>query len=299
MTPAGGRNDLVAPNDGFQGMDAGWDPVWDAATRVDSLGWVAEMRIPFSQLRFREGERQVWGVNFRRDILHAGEGGGLGVEAVNRKRPGFVLRTPVGAGGRAPARVDWKSFRTLSRARPTTSALVAGNPFDDGSVYGGSAGLDLKYGLTGGLTLDATVNPRLRSEWRRDPAVVNLTAFETFFEERRPFFVEGAGLFGFGGLEGLRFFYSRRVGQRPARSIVPGGFVDQPTQSTILGAAKISGRTDSGWVVAFMNATTQRENARISPGVGAPVFEVPVHPLSNIAALRLRRDIREGDQYIG
>ena len=298
VTPAGGRNDLVAPNDGFQGMDAGWDPVWDATTRVDSLGWVAEMRIPFSQLRFREGERQVWGVNFRRDILHAGEA----VDWAWRPSTESGLASSFGhllglEGVRRPSRLEVLPY-AVTRASFDQRADPA-SPFDDGSVYGGSAGLDLKYGLTGGLTLDATVNPDF-GQVEADPAVVNLTAFETFFEERRPFFVEGAGLFGFGGLEGLRFFYSRRVGQRPARSIVlGGGFVDQPTQSTILGAAKVSGRTDSGWVVAFMNATTQREIARISPGEGAPVFERPVHPLSNVTALRLRRDMRDGDSYIG
>ena len=299
VTPAGGRNDLVAPNDGFQGMDAGWDPVWDAATRVDSLGWVAEMRIPFSQLRFREGERQVWGVNFRRDILHAGEA----VDWAWRPSTESGLASSFGhllglEGVRRPERLEVLPY-AVTRASFDQRADPA-SPFDDGSVYGGAVGLDLKYGLTGGLTLDATVNPDF-GQVEADPAVVNLTAFETFFEERRPFFVEGAGLFGFGGLEGLRFFYSRRVGQRPARSIrvLSGGFVDQPTRSTILGAAKISGRTDSGWVVAFMNATTQRETARISPGADGPIFEMPVDPLSNITAMRLRRDMREGDSYIG
>ncbi len=300
VTPAGGRNDLVAPNDGFQGMDAGWDPVWDAATLVDSAGWVAEMRIPFSQLRFREGERQVWGVNFRRDILHAGEA----VDWAWRPSTESGLASSFGhllglEGVRRPERLEVLPY-AVTRASFDQRADPA-SPFDDGSVYGGAVGLDLKYGLTGGLTLDATVNPDF-GQVEADPAVVNLTAFETFFEERRPFFVEGAGLFGFGGLEGLRFFYSRRVGQRPALragSRSRGSFVDQPTQSTILGAAKVSGRTDSGWVVAFMNATTQRENARVTEGPGAPVTEVPVDPLSNITALRLRRDLREGDSYIG
>ncbi|MDE2980577.1 MAG: DUF5916 domain-containing protein [Gemmatimonadota bacterium] len=299
VTPAGGRNDLVAPNDGFRGMDAGWDPVWDAATRVDSAGWVAELRIPFSQLRFREGGRQVWGVNFRRDILHAGEA----VDWAWRPSTESGLASSFGhllglEGVRRPSRLEVLPY-AVTRASFDQRADPA-SPFDDGSVYGGAVGLDLKYGLTGGLTLDATVNPDF-GQVEADPAVVNLTAFETFFEERRPFFVEGAGLFGFGGLEGLRFFYSRRVGQRPAiRAIGPqGSFVDQPTQSTILGAAKISGRTDSGWVVAFMNATTQRENARIALGAGSHVIERPVEPLSNITALRLRRDMRDGDSYIG
>ena len=298
VTPAGGRNDLAAPNDSPRGADSGWDPVWDVVTEVDSLGWVAEMRIPFSQLRFREGERQIWGINFRREILHAGEGvewnwnpptvsgwasqfGHLvGLEDV--RRPGRVELLPY-----AVTRATYDQ-----RANPLS-------PFDDGSAYWGSAGLDLKYGLTSGLTLDATINPDF-GQVEADPEVVNLTAYETFLDERRPFFVEGSGLFGFGGLERQRFFYSRRIGQRPAISARgQGTYVDQPTASTILGAAKVSGRTESGWVIGFVNATTQRETARVAEGDDTPFTEVPVDPLSNITALRVRRDLRNGDSYLG
>lgn len=298
VTPAGGRNDLVAPNDGYQGIDAGWDPVWDAATRVDSLGWVAEMRIPFSQLRFGEQENQVWGINFRRDIFHLGEGVTWSWRPPTE--PGWTSQFGhlLGLKGiRRPARLEVMPYGVThasydQRADPAS-------PFDDGSVTGGTVGVDLKYGLTGGLTLDATTNPDF-GQVEADPAVVNLSAFETRFEERRPFFVEGSGLFGFGGLEGLNFFYSRRVGQRPALSAYgKGAHVDQPRASTILAAAKITGRTDSDLVVAFMNATTQREMARFTDGTDMPVGETPVDPLSNTTALRIRKDMREGSSFVG
>ena len=298
VTPAGGRNDLVAPNDGYQGIDAGWDPVWAAATRVDSLGWVAEMRIPFSQLRFGEAESQVWGINFRRDIFHLGEGVTwswrpptepgwtsqfghlLGLEGISR--PGRLEILPYA--------VSNSSYD--QRADPAS-------PFNDGSVTAGNAGVDLKYGLTNGLTLDATFNPDF-GQVEADPAVVNLSAYETYFEERRPFFVEGSGLFGFGGMRGLNFFYSRRVGQRPTLSAYGRGkYVDQPQASTILGAAKITGRTESNLIVAFMNATTQREMGRYTDGVGMAVGETPIDPLANITALRVRKDMREGNTLIG
>jgi hypothetical protein len=298
VTPAGGRNDLLAPNDGLRGMDLGWDPVWEAATEVDSLGWVAEIRIPFSQLRFPEGERQVWGINFRRDILHTGEavdwnwtpgtqagwtsnfGHLVGLE--NIPRPGRLEVLPYAVGqGSFDQRADTDS------------------PFDDGSVFDGTMGVDLKYGLTAGLTLDATINPDF-GQVEADPAVVNLTAFETFFREQRPFFVEGASIFDFGGLEGLRFFYSRRVGQRPSVSAAgTGAYVDQPRASTILGAAKISGKTESGWAVGLLNATTQRETARVTDGPGSPVLESPVDPLTNRTALRVRKDLNAGASYVG
>ncbi|MDE2793635.1 MAG: DUF5916 domain-containing protein [Gemmatimonadota bacterium] len=298
VTPAGGRNDLVAPNDGFQGIDSGWDPVWTASTRVDSLGWVAEMRIPFSQLRFREGESQVWGINFRREIFHLGEGviwswrpptepgwtsqfgHLLGLEGI--RRPGRLEILPYAVGNSSHDQ----------RADPAS-------PFNDGSLTTGNAGVDLKYGLTNGLTLDATFNPDF-GQVEADPAVVNLSAYETYFEERRPFFVEGSGLFEFGGMRGLGFFYSRRVGQRPTLSAYgKGRYVDQPQASTILGAAKITGRTESDLIVAFMNATTQREMGRFTDGPDMPIGETPVDPLSNITALRIRKDMREGNTLVG
>lgn len=298
VTPAGGRNDLIAPNDGLEGLDTGWDPVWEVATQIDSLGWTAEIRIPFSQLRFPEGEQQLWGINFRRDILRAGEavdwnwrpstdagwtsqfGHLLGLEGI--PRPGRLEVLPyVVARGTFDERAD-----------PTS-------PFDDGSLMDGTVGVDLKYGLTSGLTIDATINPDF-GQVEADPAVVNLTAFETFFQERRPFFVEGSSIFEFGGLQGLRFFYSRRVGQRPAVSAFgTATYVDQPSASTILGAAKLSGKTESGWAIGLLNTTTGRESARLSDAADLPVVTSPVDPLTNTTALRLRKDLNGGASYVG
>ena len=298
VTPSGGRNDLIAPNDGLEGMDAGWDPVWDVATRVDSLGWLAEIRIPFSQLRFPEGEQQVWGINFRRDILHAGE-------AVD-----WNWRPATEAGWASkfghltglediprPGRLEVLPYLVGSGAFDQTADPAS--PFDDGSAFDGSMGVDLKYGLTSGFTLDATINPDF-GQVEADPAVVNLTAFETFFQERRPFFVEGSSIFDFGGLQGLRFFYSRRVGQRPALSAAgQGTYVEQPAAATILGAAKLSGRTESGWAVGILNATTQHEIARVTDDPGGPVTSVPVNPLTNTTAVRVTKDLRDGASYVG
>ena len=298
VTPAGGRNDLVAPNDGYQGIDAGWDPVWTAATRVDSLGWVAEMQIPLSQLRFREAESQVWGINFRRDIFHLGEGVTWSWRPPTE--PGWTSQFGhlLGLEGiRRPGRLEILPYAVSNTSYDQRADPAS--PFDDGSVTAGNAGIDLKYGLTNGLTLDATFNPDF-GQVEADPAVVNLSAFETRFEERRPFFVEGSGLFGFGGMRGLDFFYSRRVGQRPALSAYGrGAHVDQPQASTILGAAKITGRTESGLIVAFMNATTQREMARFTDGADMPIGEAPINPLSNMTAVRIRKDMREGNTLIG
>ena len=298
VTPAGGRNDLIAPNDGLEGMDTGWDPVWEVATTVDSLGWTAEIRIPFSQLRFPEGDRQIWGINFRRDILHAGEAADWnwtpGTEAGWTSHFGHLLGLE---GIPRPGRLEVLPY-AVARGAFDQRADPA-NPFDDGSRFGGSMGVDLKYGLTSGLTLDGTINPDF-GQVEADPAVVNLTAFETFFQERRPFFVEGASIFDFGGTQSLRFFYSRRIGQRPALSARGAGtYVDEPSASTILGAAKLSGKTESGWAVGILNATTQLERARVTDGLGGSVGRPPVDPLTNTTAVRVRKDLNGGASYAG
>jgi hypothetical protein len=187
VNPAGVRSDEITTNDDPHG-DESWDPVWEVATRTDSLGWVAEMRIPFSQLRFSSAEEQLWGINFYRQIFRNNE------ETVWS----WVANTEQGfasqfghvqgiVGIEAPRRLELLPYVV------TQSEFVEGidpdNPFHDGSTQGITGGLDLKYGVTSNLTLDATINPDF-GQVEADPAVVNLSAFETFFDERRPFFVD-------------------------------------------------------------------------------------------------------------
>lgn len=301
VNPAGVRTDEVATNDDMDGDDS-WEPVWAVATRVDSLGWVVEMEIPFSQLRFPGGEEQVWGINFARRIFRKNE----------RVRWSWVPNTEQGYASNfghllglqdipAPRRLELLPY-TVGKA-DYKGAIDPDNPFTHGGVYDLSAGFDLKYGVTSGLTLDATVNPDF-GQVEADPAVVNLSAFETYFEERRPFFVEGADLFQFGaGSGGFVFgapqlFYSRRVGRSPSRPVFePGGYVDYPNATKILGAAKLSGKTGR-WSIGVMNALTSREYARvISDGGGESTTQV--EPLANYAVLSLRRDFRDGASGIG
>ncbi|MEZ4415874.1 MAG: DUF5916 domain-containing protein [Gemmatimonadota bacterium] len=297
VTPAGGRNDLLVPDDSRDGLDPSWDPVWEAETRVDEKGWVAEIRIPFTQLRFsEEAERPVWGIQFRRDIVAAGEAADWSWAPASEA--GFVSKFGHLVGLErleAPNRLEILPY-TVGRGSFDQRA-DPDSPFDDGSVFGTSVGVDLKYGLTPALTLDATVNPDF-GQVEADPAVVNLSAFETFFEERRPFFVEGAGGFEFGGLSSMKFFYSRRVGQSPSLP-ASGRYVDRPAASTILGAAKLSGRTAGGWTVGALNATTDRERARITDSPDGPVVTVPVEPRANYSVLRLRRDFNESASEVG
>jgi hypothetical protein len=301
VNPAGVRLDELAANDEEHG-DTSWDPVWAVATRIDSLGWVAEIRIPFSQLRFSASTEQQWGINFSRVIFRKGE----------RVRWSWARNTEQGYASLfghltglqdipQPRRVEVLPY-TTARA-DFDGAADASNPFNDGSVGALGAGLDLKYGLTSGLTLDATLNPDF-GQVEVDPAVVNLTAYETYFDERRPFFVEGANLFRFGaGSGGFVFgapelFYSRRVGKAPSRVVSEdGGYVDNPAATSILGAAKLSGKT-AGWSVGALEAVTGREMARVQRADGAR-WEDPVEPLASYSVVSLRRDFRGGATGVG
>jgi len=294
VNSAGVKQDILFGDDGAFENDS-WDPVWDVATTVDSLGWTAEMRIPFSQLRFSRARDQVWGVRFVRWIQRKNEFALF--PFVGKTENGFVSRFAhlVGLQDiRAPRRLEVLPY---SVARGTYDTPPAPNdPFDRGHNYFVSAGLDVKYGITSNLTLDATVNPDF-GQVEIDPAFVNLTAFEQFLPEHRPFFVEGADIFGFGGTgQWIQFggtpqyFYSRRIGRPPQGSaIVPAGaFADAPGNTTILGAGKVTGKTAGGWAVAVLEALTGREATTIdSSGVRS---SQEVEPVSNHVVGRFKRD---------
>jgi hypothetical protein len=301
VNPSGVRNDVLTANDDDHG-DSGWDPVWDAAARVDSLGWVAEFRIPFSQLRFSSADEQVWGINFSRSIFRKDESVRWSWAPNTEQGYASLFGHLEGLSGiPSPRRIEVLPY-TVAKTDFTEGANPA-NPFNDGSAQDVSAGVDLKYGVTSGLTLDATINPDF-GQVEADPAVVNLSAFETYFSERRPFFVEGANLFRFGaGSGGFVFgapqlFYSRRIGKRPSRSAdAEDGFVDNPVATRILGAAKLSGKT-AGWSVGVLDAVTAHTSARIQGADGTKGYE-PVEPLTNYGVLSLRKDMREGASGIG
>lgn len=305
VNPAGLRRDVYHFDDGNE--DSSWDAVWEVATAVDSAGWTAEFRIPLSQLRFNPpaaGAEQTWGVQFFRYISRRDEWSHWAPWLPTYA--GFVSRFGELRdirGLRAPRRLELMPY---SSARLDRQPARDGDPFYSANDAGGSVGVDVKMGVTSGLTLTGTVNPDF-GQVELDPAVVNLTAFETQFSERRPFFVEGADVFRFGQLQNFngygspQFFYSRRVGRAPQRRVFASGdapFVDEPEQSTILAAAKLSGRTAGGWTVGFMDAVTQREEARFVDGDGAR-HSTPVEPMTNYFIGRLRRDLNGGATTVG
>jgi hypothetical protein len=299
VNPRGVQKDYLVFNDAHE--DISWDPVYEVATAIDSLGWTAEFRIPLSQLRF-DPERDTWGLNLQRRIARNEEWSFWAPWPPNA--PGYVSNfgTLTGMRGlRPPQRIELQPYVST---RLTRAPDQPGNPFYRANEPGASAGADLKVGLTSGLTLSGTVNPDF-GQVEVDPAVVNLTAFETFFPERRPFFVEGADVFRFGQLRSnvnvydRHFFYSRRIGRTPQRSLSGPNFlhVDAPEQTTILGAAKVTGRSGP-WTVGVMDAVTAREEARFLTPDGEEV-RTPVEPLTNFFLSRVRRDFRSGATVVG
>jgi hypothetical protein len=290
VNPAGVRRDQTRA---AGQEDNSWDPVWEAATTVSDSGWVAELRIPFSQLRFSGAPEQTWGLQIERQI------------ARNQEFSEWAY-TPPGQAGGAPRYGHVTNLTRLATGKrlefmPYVVSKAEyidrrGNPFRSDSEYKIDGGLDLKYRLTSSLTLDATVNPDF-GQVEVDPAVLNLTAFETFFPEKRPFFIEGSEMFRFGDDGSNSVFYSRRIGRQP--SLAPAYAArDVPGETRILGAAKLTGRTGGGWATGIIDAVTRRELARFRDADGA-LGETVAEPLTNYFVGRVRRELRSGHSSVG
>ncbi len=301
ITPAGAIYDAVIAATGEE--DPSWDPVWESAAHVDSLGWTAEMRIPLSQLRYNVVNEGIWGINFLRVIHRQGEYDWWSFTP-KHDQAGPSRYGHLDGLGRLPVtrRLELLPY---SLARNERLDVGFGNPFRSHNDWFGASGGDLKYGLTSSLTLDATVNPDF-GQVEVDPAEVNLTTSETFLTEKRPFFVEGAGLFGFGQSRAYnnfgapRILYTRRIGRPPQGRLTSSDvvFEDIPIQTTIDAAAKLTGRTQSGWSVGALDAVTAEEKGRWSSSDDVR-HETPLEPLTQYFAGRLKRDLRHGNTVVG
>ena len=300
VNPAGVLRDTYFFDDGNE--DDSWNAVWEADAQRDSLGWTAEFKIPFSQLRFPEAERHEFGFNVIRTINRLNEEQHW--RLIPKNESGLVSRFGdlVGFEGlKSPRRLEVMPYVVAQASKYPTDGL---NPFADGADQVGRIGGDLRYGVTSNLTLNATINPDF-GQVEADPAVVNLSAFETFFAEKRPFFNEGIDIFRFGiGLgdgdgSSESLFYTRRIGRRPQGDPdARGGYAEYPEQTTILGAAKLSGKTPSGWTLGFLGAMTGQETARVQDSVGAAYGDV-VEPRTTYLVSRIGRDFRGGQTVIG
>lgn len=298
VNPHGVKKDIFHFNDGQE--DISWDAVWDVVTSIDADGWTAEFRIPLSQIRYAPGEgEQTWGLQFGRTIARRDE---VAFWApILPGTPGFVSQSGTMSGVHglaAPKRLEFMPYLVSKVTRAPEPAGAVANPFWRATDPAASFGADMKYGLTSNLTLTATFNPDF-GQVEADPAVVNLGAFESFFPERRPFFLEGASLFTLdigddNSGEGL--FYSRRIGRAPQRNGLGADHVDMPEAARILGAGKLTGRVGD-WSIGFFNAVTRAEHAEVLRN--GNVEETPVEPLTNYAVGRINRGFRNGGSTLG
>jgi Domain of unknown function (DUF5916)/Carbohydrate family 9 binding domain-like len=302
VNPSGAKYDAgqASPN-----ADPSWDPVWQVQTRVDSLGWTAEMRIPWSQLRFSDAKDQLWGLQIARWVQRLNEG------SLWSFVPLEETSGPARYGHLTGLRVDHRPRGlevmpyALARASYVTPTQP-GSPFQEARAYDMRVGADVRALLGGNLTLSATINPDF-GQVEQDPAQVNLSAFEAYFDEKRPFFVEGSGLLSFGGLNcfncsnasGMSLFYSRRIGRSPQGGLPEGyAFSDAPANTRLLGAAKLTGRTSGGWQIGALEAVTAREVARLRRADGTG-DEVTVEPMTNYLMGRVRRITAGGNRTWG
>ena len=286
VNAAGVKMDAAIYDDGNE--DFAWDAVWDVATRIDSLGWTAEFRIPLSQMRYSREREHTFGIIIDRDVYRYNER--YSWPLLRQSKPGFVSQF-----GSLHGMDDLENPRKLE-AMPyvvtKSASTITNNTFnqDQNVAIGG----DVKYRIAPNATLDATINPDF-GQVESDPSVLNLSAYESFFDERRPFFVAGRGLFRADvncsavNCWGETLYYSRRIGRTPELAGVYGDTVPQQP-ITILGAAKLIGRFPKGTTVGVLDAATQREN---SPG------DTTYSPGSNFAVIRATQDFRGGNSGIG
>ena len=321
VNPRGVRKDILVYNDNNE--DIKWDAVWEAATSINGKSWDIEIKIPLSQLRFNaKNDEMTWGVNFQRRIAR-------------KEEISFWSPTPADASGFVSNYGELVGIKDIEEPRQlelapyvstnlTRAPTEAGNPFYQRNDFTNSIGADLKYGLTSDLTLTATINPDF-GQVEADPAVINLSAFETFFPEQRPFFLEGTDIFEFGRTNTFNSygnpitFYSRRIGRNPQGNLssyngfndqaafnpdsARSRFTDPPDQTTIAAAAKLSGKTQSGWSIGVLDAYTVKEKSPFQvdqgPVMGTSEGKFPVEPATNYFVGRTKKDFNSGNTYVG
>ncbi len=309
---SGVKGDEFISNNG--NFDSSWNPIWYLATAYHTEGWTAEIRIPLSQLRFSAEDEQLWGIQSTRRYFANEERSTW--QELPANPPGWVSEFGELRGIKGIKPQKQLEIQPYALAQYNTYEEEGGNPFRDGDDFSGNVGLDAKIGITNDLTLDLTVNPDF-GQVDADPGAIALDGFEIFFQERRPFFVENKSVFDFrvgGGSDNV--FFPRRIGRTPQGYTTRDGskaeFEDFPNNSTILGAAKFSGKTKDGWTIGVLESVTAKEYAEIDLNtreeITQPLAQINelgtkrrelVEPLTNYFVGRVQKDFNDRNSFVG
>ena len=302
-TAAGVKLDFIVSNDG-ENEDNSWDPTWYVKTSRDQAGWYCEMKIPLTQLRFKKADNQTWGIQVARKLFRKDETDVW--QPAAREQAGWVsqfanLEGLTNLEPKLPLEIAPYVVAQSDRYK-----AVPGDPYRQHGVSNTlNAGLDGKVGITNNFTLDFSINPDF-GQVEADPSRVNLTTQELFFEEKRLLFIEGKNIFNFpllfgdGDLGSENLFYSRRIGRRPHYdpSILDGEYLKSPEFTTILGAAKLTGKTEKGLSIGILESLTAEEHASITNSEGDERKET-VEPLTNYLVGRVQKDFNSGNTILG
>jgi len=294
VTAAGQKIDLILTNP--MNGDVSWNAVWYVKTAMNDSGWTAEFEIPLSQLRYSSADEQVWGMHVWRWIDRLQEESDWEPQSLQGPGMLYLFGELHGIKGLPDSRRIEIMPYTLGELN--TFKKEPGNPFaDKGRSWLGNIGLDAKLGLSSNFTADVTINPDF-GQVESDPSVMNLTAFETFYEERRPFFLEGKNIFSF-DFDDINLFYSRRIGHTPGFTpeLLTNQYIDVPDNTTILEAVKVSGKTAKGLSVGILQSLTANEKARLN--TGGKESDLSIEPLSNYFITRIQQDFDEGNSVVG
>jgi hypothetical protein len=303
LSASGVRSDELASNDG-NNWDANWNPIWYAKTHIGTDGWTAEIKIPLSQLRYGNEVEKIWGLQINRRLFR-------------KEERSYWQHIPQNSGVWVSRFGELHGLKNIPMHRQVEIAPYVitqadkykkepGNPFAKGFDTKLTAGLDGKLAVTNDLILDFTINPDF-GQVEADPSQVRIDGFQNFFEERRPFFIESRNIFDYqltgseagGDYDSDLLFYSRRIGSSPHGypDVQNGEHVKYPQNTSILGAAKFSGKTKKGWSIGVLESVTQREMATIDYSSGRR--KELVEPLTNYFVGRVQKDIKSGNTIIG
>lgn len=296
VSAAGQKVDLLLTNP--VNADVSWDAVWYVKTGMEDSAWTAEFQIPLSQLRYSDENEQVWGLHCWRWIDRLQEESDW--EPQTSQGPGalYLFGELHGISGLPSSRRI--EILPYTSGELNTFKKEPGNPYaDKGRKWNGNLGLDAKIGLSSNFTANVTFNPDF-GQVESDPSVMNLTAFETFYDEKRPFFLEGKNIFDF-SVGGANLFYSRRIGQSPSfhPDLMANEYADFPDKTAIISAVKISGKTSDGLAIGVLQSLTANEYADVKSTETGKERSVKVEPLTNYAIIRVQQDFEEGNSVLG